>query len=305
MLTPGAPAPPSMPTIWFGMRCTFTRAAITGALAVGGVSPAVVVVPRGPRPLGAGWPEPPFDRWLRGIGAVVVEVDRLAGDDLATVARVVCEGAIALGVGACFPWKVPGALRDALPGGVLNIHPSLLPALRGPEPVFHAYRLGLTETGTSVHVMDAGWDSGPVLARERVAIPRSGRAERFEAELARRGGALVSSVAARWLAGTLHAVPQGDGATWAPVPDDADREIPATLSVAQATRFLAACGPLRARDQDGRLVAVESPVCPQPSGSGAVPASRDAVRVPLRDGALWCWPAAQTGETGGERRARD
>src|SRR5699024_615138 len=130
-------------TLWLGMRCGFTRAAIEGALAAGGIEIAAVVLPLGPKPRGTGWPEPPFDRWLRDLGAEIVEVDRLAGDGLAATLATIRERNPALGVGACLPWKVPAAVRDALPGGVLNIHPALLPALRGPEPVFHAYRLGL------------------------------------------------------------------------------------------------------------------------------------------------------------------
>lgn len=277
------PPAESIPTLWLGMRCAFTRAAIEGALATGGIDIAAVVLPRGPKPLGDGWPLPPFDRWLRELGAEIVEVDRLAGADLAATLATIRERKIALGVGACLPWKVPAAVRDAPPGGVLNIHPALLPALRGPEPVFHAYRLGLAETGVTVHVMDDGWDSGPVLARERVPIPDTGRAETFEADLARRGGRLLASVAPGWLARTVAATPQDPAAaSWAPVPSEADRVIPETMTTAQATRFLAACGPLLARDANGAL----TPVIDS-AGDDDRPVDVHAyVRVRLRDGEL-------------------
>ncbi len=274
---------PVRPAIWLGMRCDFTRAAIEGALETGGIDVAAVVLPRGPKPLGAGWPEPPLDRWLRGLGAQVIEVDRLAGDDLTTVLATIRAREIALGVGACFPWKAPAALRDALPGGVLNIHPSLLPALRGPEPVFHAYRLGLAETGVTVHLMDAGWDSGPVLAQARVAIPDTGRADAFETGLARRGGRMLAGVAPGWLEGTVAATPQEHaGVSWAPVPSERDRVIPTALTVAQATRFLAACGPLLARGENGELVTVIR----TPQGDDEPTTGRAFVRVRLRDGEL-------------------
>lgn len=284
----GQPPAQSIPTIWLGMRCDFTRAAIEGARAAGGIDVTVVVLPRGPKPLGAGWPAPPFDRRLREIGADVIEVDRLAGDDLASILAVIRDRHIALGVGACLPWKVPALLRNALPGGVLNIHPSLLPALRGPEPVFHAYRLGLAETGLTVHLMDAGWDTGPVLARERHAVPDTGRAEAFEASLARRGGRLLAEAAPGWLAGTISATSQDDTtSSWAPVPEDHDRIIPETLTVAQATRFLAACGPLLARDASGELVPASGPVAPEPRGTEGLRSDRNTIRVRLRDGELW------------------
>jgi folate-dependent phosphoribosylglycinamide formyltransferase PurN len=288
VLVSGRPPGGPIPTIWLGMRCDFTRAAIEGARDVGALDVAFVVLPRGPKPLGAGWPAPPFDRWLREIGAVTVEVDRLAGNDFDAVVETIRKRGIALGVGACLPWKVPAALRDALPGGVLNIHPSLLPALRGPEPVFHAYRNGLAETGVTVHQMDAGWDSGPVLARERVPIPDAGRAEAFEASLARRGGRMLAEAAPGWLTGTVSAASQDDSkASWAPIPSERDRVIPETLTVAQATRFLAACGPLLARDVTGALVPVTGPIAAEPRGSGDDGGTPDAVRVRVRDGELW------------------
>lgn len=273
----------AIPTLWFGMRCDFTRAAIEGALAAGGIEIVAVVLPRGPKPLGVGWPVPPFDRWLHELGAEVIEVDRIAGDDLAAILAKIRERKVALGVGACFPWKVPAAVRDAPAGGVLNIHPSLLPVLRGPEPVFHAYRLGLAETGVTVHAMDDGWDSGPVLAQERVKIPDTGRAEAFEADVARRGGQLLAGIAPGWLAGTVAATPQDHaGASWAPVPSEVDRVIPEALTVAQATRFLAACGPLLARAEDGSIVPVSDP-----QGSDAPPSGHGGmVRIRVRDGEL-------------------
>lgn len=295
------PADP-IPTIWLGMRCAFTQAAIDGALAAGGIDVTAVVLPRGPKPLGSGWPAPPFDRWLRAIGAEAIEVDRLGGADLAALLRTIAERRIALGVGACLPWKVPAALRHALPGGVLNIHPSLLPALRGPEPVFHAYRLGLAETGVTVHQMDDGWDTGPVLAQERHPIPDSGRAEAFEAALARHGGHLLAAVAPGWLDGALAATPQDDTASsWAPVPTERHRVIPPSLTVAQAARFLAACGPLLARATTGELVEVTTIA----GESDALRDDRSAVRVRLRDGELWLHASNRHGAATGNAGSFD
>jgi methionyl-tRNA formyltransferase len=284
----GQPPADAIPTIWLGMRCDFTRAAIEGALAVGGVVPAAVVLPRGPKPLGAGWPEPPFDRWLGELGGVVIEIDRLASDDLAAILATVRERQIVLGVGACLPWKVPAPLRDRLPGGVLNIHPSLLPALRGPEPVFHAYRLGLAETGVTVHLMDDGWDTGPVLARERQPVPGGVRAEAFEAALARSGGRLLAAVASGWLAGTVPATPQDDAvASWAPVPTARDRVIQEKMTVSQVTRFLDACGPLLAWDTGGAMIRVDAVVAVSPPGGEGLRADRIGIPVRCRDGVAW------------------
>jgi methionyl-tRNA formyltransferase len=54
--------------------------------------------------------------------------------------------------------------------GWLNVHPSLLPAYRGPEPVYWAIADGAKETGISLHRAAPKVDAGPVLAQARVPI---------------------------------------------------------------------------------------------------------------------------------------
>lgn len=236
------------------MRCDFTREAISGVLERPSVAcPAAVVLPKSPGSLATGWPSPPFDRWLESLNIAVLEVDGLSGADLDAVLSFIADHQVTLGVGACFPFRVRREIRGALPHGVLNIHPSLLPNLRGPEPVFHAYRLGVEETGVTIHVMDDGWDSGPVLAQRKIAIPPHVPASELEASLARRGGELLGSLADAWVAGSLTAIEQRhQDATWAPLPAGSWLDMPETLTVAQAGRFAAAVIPsvgcLRARD---------------------------------------------------------
>lgn len=59
---------------------------------------------------------------------------------------------------------------DRFDGRVVNIHPSLLPAFPGTHPIEDALAAGAAETGVTVHVVDQGVDSGPVVAQERVAV---------------------------------------------------------------------------------------------------------------------------------------
>jgi phosphoribosylglycinamide formyltransferase-1 len=56
------------------------------------------------------------------------------------------------------------------PGRVLNVHPSLLPAFPGPTPIEDALAAGVRETGVTVHLVDDGVDSGPILEQERVVV---------------------------------------------------------------------------------------------------------------------------------------
>jgi phosphoribosylglycinamide formyltransferase-1 len=56
------------------------------------------------------------------------------------------------------------------PGRVVNVHPSLLPAFPGAHAVRDALAAGVHETGVTVHLVDEGLDTGPVLAQEPVAL---------------------------------------------------------------------------------------------------------------------------------------
>jgi methionyl-tRNA formyltransferase len=66
---------------------------------------------------------------------------------------------------------------DALPLGAINAHPSLLPAYRGPSPLFWTFRDARERSGVTVHRIARGEDDGDVLAQTAVEIPFGGRGE--------------------------------------------------------------------------------------------------------------------------------
>lgn len=61
-------------------------------------------------------------------------------------------------------------LLDAFPGTIINIHPSLLPDFPGIDAVGQALRAEATKTGVTVHYIDAGIDTGPIIAQKEVHI---------------------------------------------------------------------------------------------------------------------------------------
>jgi len=63
----------------------------------------------------------------------------------------------------------PGFVREFSPR-LINTHPALLPLYPGAHAVRDALAAGAVETGVTVHVIDEGVDTGPVLRQERVAI---------------------------------------------------------------------------------------------------------------------------------------
>jgi phosphoribosylglycinamide formyltransferase-1 len=71
---------------------------------------------------------------------------------------------------------------DRFPERIVNVHPSLLPQFPGPHAIEDALAAGAEETGVTVHVVDEGLDTGPILAQERVPIePRETLEERIQA----------------------------------------------------------------------------------------------------------------------------
>jgi phosphoribosylglycinamide formyltransferase-1 len=73
-------------------------------------------------------------------------------------------------VSAGFMKLVGPAVLGAFGGRLINTHPALLPAFPGAHAVRDALAAGVSVTGASVHVVDAGLDTGPVLAQREVAV---------------------------------------------------------------------------------------------------------------------------------------
>lgn len=61
-------------------------------------------------------------------------------------------------------------LLDAFPQRILNIHPALLPAFPGLASWQQALEAGVAETGCTVHFVDEGMDTGPIILQERVPV---------------------------------------------------------------------------------------------------------------------------------------
>jgi methionyl-tRNA formyltransferase len=149
-------------------------------------------------------------------------------------------------VAACFPWRLPRAARETPPLGILNVHPSLLPVGRGPEPVFWTLRRAEPVTGVTVHRMDAGFDTGPIVAQAQMPVPEGIGAPDLERDLMTLGGSLLVDTLPALAAGRLQPQPQpSHAATYAPVPGPADWTMMSSLPAAWAWRFARGVAPLR------------------------------------------------------------
>lgn len=100
----------------------------------------------------------------------------------------------------------------ALPShGCLNVHTSILPRYRGAAPIQWAIADGNTETGVTVMQMDAGLDTGPILAIRRTPIFPADNAQTLHDRLAQLGAELLIETIPGYITGDILPQPQPDG----------------------------------------------------------------------------------------------
>ena len=147
-----------------------------------------------PRPAGRGkqLQPSPVQREAEALGIAVRHPVSLKG--AAEQAEFAALGAD-IAVVAAYGLILPQAILDAPRLGCLNIHGSLLPRWRGAAPVQRAILAGDEETGITIMRMEAGLDTGPMLAAQRTAIDRKTSGE-LTAELAEIGARLMVEVLA-------------------------------------------------------------------------------------------------------------
>lgn len=80
------------------------------------------------------------------------------------------EQGVSLVVLAGYMHLLTSAFLDRFPDAVVNVHPSLLPEFPGAHAVEEQLAAGIAESGATVHLVDDGVDSGPILAQERVPV---------------------------------------------------------------------------------------------------------------------------------------
>jgi methionyl-tRNA formyltransferase len=169
----------------------------------------VAVVSAPDRPSGRhGTPTPvPVVAAARDLGLHVVQPPRLRGPEAtAQIAALHPE----LGVLADYGRIVPDALLDLPAHGILNVHPSLLPRHRGAAPIAGAILAGDTESGVTIIRMDAGIDTGPIVAARSWPLSGTETAPELEGRAAVEGATLLRESLEPWLAGRIEPLPQDD-----------------------------------------------------------------------------------------------
>jgi phosphoribosylglycinamide formyltransferase 1 len=112
------------------------------------------------------------------------------------VVRLLREASVELVILAGFMRIVKEPVLRAFPGGIVNIHPSLLPKFPGLEAWKQALVAGETVTGCTVHNVDAGVDTGKILAQKTVPILPDDTPERLHARIQKAEHELLPAVLA-------------------------------------------------------------------------------------------------------------
>lgn len=113
---------------------------------------------------------------------------------------------------------LPQWMLDMPRFGCINVHASLLPKYRGAAPINWAIANGERETGVTIMQMDAGLDTGPMLAKRAIEIGEEETADELTVRLAALGAAVLSETLPRIERGEIDAVRQNDEeTTYAPM----------------------------------------------------------------------------------------
>ena len=240
--------PADFPVILFGLECRTTAIVLT-ELIEAGLAVSLVCLPgrpgvpllrvsnRSSLPMAGASGRP---RSVAGIaGAAGVEVWRVGDLNSPEVHEGLPAVPGEMLVVACYDRLLTAGLyADRRHGGV-NIHPSLLPDKRGPDPLFWVFREGDDLVGTTLHRLTDAFDGGDILAQEALPKPDGITEEELDGTLSRLGARLLLEAISHAAANTLVPRPQtAQKASWAPFPSPADYQIDRTMDARHAFNFV-------------------------------------------------------------------
>lgn len=251
MLEPGAQCTPRPDLrLAFAGTPAFASEALAALLDAGFDVPVVLTQPD--RPAGRGMKLQPsavkslaLDRGLQVVQPRSLRLDGEHRGEALAAQQVLQDAQIGAMVVAAYGLLLPPWTLALPPLGCLNIHASLLPRWRGAAPIHRAIEAGDTVTGLCIMQMDAGLDTGAVMATRREPIRADDTTATLHDRLARLGGELMVEVLRRLALGTpvtAHAQP-AEGITYAHKIDKAEAPIDWQQSAAQIERRVRAFDP--------------------------------------------------------------
>ena len=147
-------------------------------------------------------------------GLQVLQPERARDEEFIQQLRALQPDLIAI---AAYGQILPRSILDSPRFGCINVHTSLLPKYRGAAPIQWAILNDEAETGVTIMKMDAGLDTGDILADEKAPIAAEDTSETLHHSLAEIGAQLLVRTIPDYVAGKIQPRPQpSEGATYAP-----------------------------------------------------------------------------------------
>jgi methionyl-tRNA formyltransferase len=181
------------------------RLAVTvlDVLKASGIVPALIVTaPDRPKGRGLVLTPPPAKVWAETQGIPVIQPQSLKAqsDEL----ELLMNSEWDIGIVAAYGKILPQSVLNLPARGMLNIHPSLLPAFRGPAPIESQILADARTVGVSIMLLDAEVDHGPVLSQARIELDEWPlRARDLEELLATEGANLLAESISPYIEGEL------------------------------------------------------------------------------------------------------
>ena len=201
----------------------FALPSIRAIAAAGHVIAGVVTRPDRPRGRGRKASPCPVKRLAEACGYPVLTPEDPRGEAFLEMMRATRPD---ISVVVAYGRILPRQVLDAPRHGSVNLHASLLPALRGAAPINWAIARGHAATGVTVMRMVTEMDAGPIVARVKVPIGATDTAALLSRGLSGLGADLVAGTLARLEAGPVDEVEQNHAAaTYAPKVDRASARI--------------------------------------------------------------------------------
>jgi len=142
---------------------------------------------------------------------------------------------------SCFPYQLPRELYELPAHGSYNLHPSLLPRYRGPEPLFWQYRHGEVDSGITLHKISDALDAGDIVLQELVTLSTGMSGSEAEASMARAGSRLLLQALEQLNKGMLTGTKQDERlASYYPYPAEKEFLLDQEWSARRAWHFI--CG---------------------------------------------------------------
>ena len=137
--------------------------------------------------------------WALENGVPILETEKLDDETF----KKLSEKSWDLFIVASYGKIIPERFIDLPKHKTLNVHPSLLPLLRGPSPIQYTILEDMHEAGVTIMAIDKEMDHGPIVEQEVDSIEERPPYRERQTRLAHEGGKLLATILPAWIGGTI------------------------------------------------------------------------------------------------------